>query len=106
MRSSNDPLEEFVWARAHKFLRRVAFHEKIEAIDLFPHFARDLFAGGAGVFARERQTGMDRVWVLFLQADEIDHRLAVGLFVERSEEIVFLERANDWIPLLFRIRFE
>ena len=40
----------------NSFLRRVALHEEIEPVDLLPHLAGDLFAGGPRIFARARQT--------------------------------------------------
>src|SRR5678815_1039779 len=46
---------------------------------------------------------MDGIWVLLLQADEVYHRLAVWFFVERSEELVFFQGTDNWVPLLVRM---
>ena len=105
MRARNDALEKFVGARADQFLGRVALHKQIEAVDLLPHLARDLFARRSRIFSRARQTRHDRIRIFLLQADEIDDGPTVRLRIERGEKIVLFKRADDGVPLLVRIGF-
>src|SRR5688572_31448981 len=77
MRAGDDAFKELVRTRAHQPLRGVALYEEIKAIDLLPHFAGDLFAGGPRIFARAGEARVNRIRILLLEADEIDHRLAV-----------------------------
>src|SRR5438105_4816329 len=66
MRPCDDPLEKFVRTRLEQSRSLLALHEKIKSIDLLPHFARNLFAGGACVLACEGEAGMNRVRIFLL----------------------------------------
>ena len=103
MRARDDALEKFVRTGAKQLARGIAVHEKVEAVDLLPHLAGDLFARGARIFARLGDDRSRSSSVLLLQRHEIDRRAAVRFFVERIEKLVLLQRADDRIPVLLRI---
>ena len=88
---------------ARTMLRLVASHEKIEPVDLLPHFARNLFARRPRILPRERETGENRVRIFLLQGQELGDRAFVRGFVERIEKIGLFERSDDRRPMLHRV---
>ena len=103
VRSGNYATKEFIRAQPQHLFAALAFDEKIKPIDVLPHLARDLFPHRPRVFARRGETRVNRVRILPLQANEVDRRLAVGVLIERGEQFILFQRADDRIPLLLGI---
>ena len=100
VRASHDALEKLMRTGGQQFPRVVALHEKIEPVDLFPHLAGNLLARRPGIFARQGETGKNRVRIFLLQRQKLDHRALVGRFVERIEKLGLFERSDHRRPVL------
>ena len=65
----------------------------IETVDVFPEFARNAVADGAGVFARLHDALAYRVGVVFGESEEVERALGAGLFVYLVESRAFARRS-------------
>ena len=95
--------EKFVGALALDLFQGLAFHPEVGAVDLLPHFERNLLAHVPGVFARGGDAVDDRVRVLGVEGEEVDDVLAAGHLVVFVEILVVAGAAQDGFPerLLF-----
>ena len=81
-------------------LVRSLLDAQIKPVDVLPHFLRDGFADGAGVFAGLEQAGEYRVGVARVEGHEKQHVLARGLFKVLAEQLVVGHSNHQRLPLL------
>ena len=90
-------------ALAMRGARVRALEVEVETVEALPHFAGDLLADGAGVFAGVSDRSEDRAGVGFFESDEFHHGIASDFFLDLVESFLVLQRGEDGNPLLIRV---
>ena len=82
MAAETDGVAEAVRARGHFLGRIEAVHREIQAVDVFPHLARNVIANGARILARLGDALHDGAGIVLAKRQKLEHGLRVRLAVE------------------------
>ena len=96
--SENDPPAETMRACGSFFLGIETAESEVEAVEIFPHFAGDAVADGAGVFASLGDALHDGAWVVGVERQKFEDIVGRGFCVELAEESFFAGHRENGIP--------
>ncbi len=80
-------------------LARMILREVVELVDALPDVDRNDLAHGAGVFARLEDALQDRVGVLQVEGQKLQHRALGGFLVALVEVLVVARGGDNRVPL-------
>lgn len=98
MTSENDAATETMWTGGGFFLRIEAAKSQIEAVQVFPHFARDAVANGAGILARFGDALHDGTRVVGIEGEKFEDIVGFRFGIKLAEESLFASHGENGIP--------
>src|SRR5579871_3474509 len=78
MRAKFDLIAKAMGTGGNFLLRIEAGNSMVEGVDVFPHFAGNAIANGAGVFAGLGDALNDGTWVVLAESQEIENIFRIG----------------------------
>ena len=99
-RAGLDFLEKFVGTFVPHFAGAVGLNEEMQAVQLLPHFNRDLITHHPRVLAGRGDGGDNRVRVVRAENQELRHRLPVGLGIQLEEGFIIARGLDDRHPIV------